>query len=142
MLLKNASGNRSGFTLVEIVVSTVIIGIAILAVVTVIRKSREIDITYVHHHKARALIDSCFEDSVWQYANYDNFTADQDSVLIDARSSGGQPLKGHLSITLALDSTQGTSGDWVKYQNVTATIAWPEPEGTQTVTCTKAVPEL
>jgi prepilin-type N-terminal cleavage/methylation domain-containing protein len=130
---------RQGFTLVEILVSAIIIGIAIVAVVAVARKSREMDITFNHHRKARVLIDSCFESAEWQYPNYDNFANRQDSVLVDPRSAGGQVLKGLLSISVALDSTAGSVGGNVRYKNVNATLTWMEPEGTQSVSMKKSV---
>ncbi len=135
-----SANDLRGFSLVEIMVAAVVIGIAILAVVTVARKSREIDVTFSHHHAARCFIDSCFEDSVWQHLNYNSIpTSRNDSVLIDSRA-GGTPVKGYLTVRSRLDSIVDAGTFYVVFKRCSATVAWQEPEGAQTVTSTKAVP--
>jgi prepilin-type N-terminal cleavage/methylation domain-containing protein len=131
-----------GFTLTEVVVSAVVVGVAIAAVVATMRKSREIDVTFIHHHRARVIIDSCFESAQYSCENYSSIpTVSGASVLIDNRS-GGLQLTGTLNISVALDSTVGTGNTTVLSKKCSATVSWLEPEGTQSVSLNKMVPSL
>jgi prepilin-type N-terminal cleavage/methylation domain-containing protein len=135
-----AVSSDKGFSLVEILVSAIVIGIAITAVVAVTRKSREIDITYQHSRRARGIIDSCFESSPYQYQNYANLPTVTDApVSLDPRYSN---LNGYLNIDVAEPPPVAAKSTPVTYKIVTATVKWTEPEGPDSVRISKWVTQL
>lgn len=131
---------KSGFTLIEVVVSTVIIGIAIVAVVGVLRKSREIDVAFLHQRRARAIIDSCFESPLYQYPNYAALpSVSAAPVLIDARDSTTvDDLGGTLNIAVA----GPTVVRGVTCKQLTATVSWTEPEGARSISVQRWVTQI
>jgi prepilin-type N-terminal cleavage/methylation domain-containing protein len=134
---------QSGFTLVEIIVAIVIVSVAIVAIISISRKGREIDIDSLHNRRARTIIDSCFESSSYQYANAVNFVAVNRAVLIDPRRAGAtDDLIGTLTITLTPTTTAAASGINVPSTKLLATITWQEPEGQQSIALEKLVPQL
>jgi len=144
MKFKSSKNNQppidAGFTLVELVVSAVIIGIAIMAVVAVARKGRELDITYSHHRRARAIIDSCFESVAYQYTNYAALpTITGQLVKIDPRGDGpDDDLNGSLTMTVSPPTTIGG----VECKQISATVSWAEPEETKSITVEKWVTQI
>jgi len=133
---------QAGFTLVEMIVAGIIISVAIVAVATVARKSREIDVTFQHHRAARAIIDSALESAAYHYDNYDNLADVEQTVLIEDRGDSLDNISGKLTVKVTSASTNDLSANAIPYKEVAGSVAWSEPEGTQTITIIKAVPDL
>ena len=60
----------AGFSLIEVLVAGLIIGIVVIAMVTMVRTGRELDVSSDHRRQARALIHAAFEDEIFSYVNY------------------------------------------------------------------------
>lgn len=133
--------HNKGFTLIELIVAAFIVGLVVLSVVATIRKSRETDITYFHHHNARAIIDSCFESVKYSYSQFDSIpSVSGASFILDPRN--GNSLMGTLNISVTVDSVPAEGSIYVVFKKCSATLSWSEPEGTENETITKSVPKL
>jgi len=136
-------GLPRGYTLVELLVSSAILAISIVSIVAMIRKGRELDSTDGHRRRVRAIIDSCFESDAYQPANYGALAgAANVSVVVEPSGYGrASNLTGSLSVTLtpaaAEDSVAANGGIFVHFRQVTASVVWTEPEGSQTLTLAK-----
>jgi type II secretory pathway pseudopilin PulG len=136
--------NAGGFSLVEILVAAIILSLAIMALVAAGRKSHEFDITYQHHRVARDLITAALESSAYQYTNYDNMTDSKRQVIIDERDPADKTDDLAATLVIIVSPEKKTPGGGVGspaviYKDITATITWQEPEGSQTVTVVKSV---
>ena len=130
-----------GFTLVEMLTSAAILSIAVVALVAVVRTGRELEITDLHRRRARTIIDSCFEDSVYHPDNYDALTPAvflAGSVLIDPRDAAGtgDDLMGGLWFDIAASSTH------VAHKRIRASVHWREPEGIDSIWMEKWVADV
>jgi len=122
---------KNGYSLVEVLVAAAILIIAILAIIAVVRKGRELDITDRHRRVARATIMSRFENPSYRYDNYDNVAPlNGQTVIIDPRDTATttDDLTGTLVITVAPEDTlQGASNTPIPFKEVTMRITWQEP---------------
>ncbi|MBF0431190.1 MAG: hypothetical protein HQK83_07935 [Fibrobacteria bacterium] len=127
--------SQAGTSLVEIMVSAVILGIVILAIISMIQKGRELDVSSDHRRQARALIHAAFEQDEFKIANYnaisDTTTSRTDSVQLDPDES--TPLTGVLSISVSAANVMTVNSTQVPYKDITMTLTWNEPEGPDTV---------
>ena len=139
--------NSRGFSLVELVAATIILMIGILGIVAVTRTGRNLDVTTKHRREARGLIVSEFEQQQDNYiSNYNTVKlsagtgAVTQTVTIDERGTpgnAGDDLNGMLSVTVGAEQSVTSGGITVPYLPITMSVAWPEPEGTETVQMTK-----
>jgi type II secretory pathway pseudopilin PulG len=129
--------NKNGFTLVELMVASVIVIISIAAVVTMIRKGQEITSDGGHRYTARSKITSVLESSQFDYSNYTYLSPQTivDTVVIDTRGTTvtTDDLKGIRTVVVgAQDSILGTGSIWVPFIPLTFQVVWVEPEGPDT----------
>jgi type II secretory pathway pseudopilin PulG len=131
-----------GFTLVELIVSAGIIALVVSVLVGVLRKGTEISFTSVHRQRARAIIDSCFENPDYQSGNYANIPARSGGVVIDPRTPNS--LMGTLIITVANGSpiSPQTGQTTVEYKVVTMSVSWAELQNQETVSLVKYIAKL
>ena len=136
------SAKLGGFTIVETLVAAIILAVAILGVVTVTRKSHEMDRGFVHRQRARTIIDSCFEDYEYSYYNYAALqNVAGDTVIIETRSAPHSNLKGILAISVGTAQVAETGGAGLPYNSIVAKVTWNEPEGPDSVVITKCIPD-
>jgi Tfp pilus assembly protein PilV len=133
-----------GFTLLEVMVASVIVVISIAAVVAMVRKGQELTSDDGHRRIARSLITTKLESSTYDYTNYGNLadTSITDSVIIDTRGTAttADDIKGVRTITVANEQTiAGTAGITVPYKLLTFRVIWREPEGMDTVQIQKQI---
>ena len=133
--------NRNGFTLVELLVSSIIIVLSIVAIVAMLRKGREIDINDKYRRKARTIVMSEFEAPKFHYSRYPNLVTGTTTRTdtIDARKSAS-PILGTLTTIIgAVDSTTASNGYRIAYRPVTMSIVWSTVDGSDTITLTKRI---
>ncbi|MDR0305831.1 MAG: type II secretion system GspH family protein [Chitinispirillales bacterium] len=159
MMIKNnkspANGRlytkKGGFTIVELLISAVIMIIATFAVIVVVRKATDIDVEDHHTRQARMIIMEIFERDFdyRMYASglYGNgkyqIQPDQTSfetefdVVIDSRDLHSEPLMGRLSLKVEHDEVTAGALN-VDIHRVTAMVIWTEiGEVMDTVTLSK-----
>jgi type II secretory pathway pseudopilin PulG len=122
---------KKGFTLVEMLVSASVLAISIVSIVAVVRKGQELSNTDSHRRAAATIIASKFENSTYNFLNYNNLTAGttNSTVIIDPRGTGAtDDLTGNLAINIGAQQTMtGTSLISVQYKIITMTVTWTEP---------------
>ena len=133
-----------GFTLLEVMVASVIVVISIAAVVAMVRKGQELTSDDGHRRIARSLITTKLESSTYDYTNYGNLSAGStiDTVVIDTRGTTAKTddIKGVRTITVGAEQTiTGTSSISVPYKVLTLRVTWQEPEGMDTVQIQKQI---
>lgn len=132
---------NKGFTLVEILVSAVIVMLCIVVIVAMLRKGREIDINDRYRRLAKAVITAEFETPKLHYSNWDdlhdnylNTTTVLNDVIIDKRGAESD-ITGDLTTTIG--NTDNIAG--VVYIPVTINLSWQTVEGNDAITLTKRI---
>ncbi len=131
----------TGFTLVEMLTSSAILAIAVVSVVAVVRTGRDLEISDLHRRRARAILDSVFEDSAYHYRNYAALppipAVPGSSVVIDMRDAGtADDLPGTLWVDTSIHTTP------VEHKKLVASVRWREPEMMDTIRLVKLVAEV
>ena len=139
---------KGGFTIVELIVSAVILIIAVIAVVAVVRKSTEIQVVDYHRRQARAVIMRTFE-TVFDYRQFGGpynvqYNEVQDTtvevnavpvevgVTVDERIPGVQPLTGKMTVTIYPRSFPGPAGAQpMAVHDVEIRVDWEEVDGSE-----------
>jgi prepilin-type N-terminal cleavage/methylation domain-containing protein len=132
---------RQGFSLIEVMVSAVILGMLIIGVITVLRKSNDLDVTYVHYRRARAILDSCFEDTIYTPLRYNLMTNDSQAVLIDDRGtpSTNDDLFGMMRIVVSTQQINCGGGRNAPYKEIQGTINWTDGGSEELIDISKYV---
>ena len=151
--MNTVSKKIRGFTIVELLIAAVIMIVATFAVITVLRKSTEIEVEDHHERQARMIIMGLFED-VFDYRAYPNsygvFSIDSGQtsfdttyeVVIDKRGFRSNPLMGNMNVNVRRDSSD-INGVMVHMDRITASIDWKEADGTRdTVTLRKVLADV
>lgn len=131
---------KNGFSLVELLVAALILAIATVAVVSMIRKSREIQLSDNHRQEVRAIINAEFEKS-YGYRQFSSISVRDTSmnVVIDNRT--GTPLTGTMYVSID-SSSEPATGTSVPIKRVTLAIAWTEADSERdSISLTKWVAE-
>jgi Tfp pilus assembly protein PilV len=140
--------NAGGFTLVELLVASIILFIAILGIVGITRKGREIDTNDNNRRLARAIMMGRFESPQFQYAQYENLKlmsgngTSNTTVTINDRSTPldqTDDITGTLATTISAEQTTIAQGITVPYITVTMQMTWNELQGQQTITLAKQI---
>ncbi|MCL2220466.1 MAG: hypothetical protein FWB94_11375 [Chitinispirillia bacterium] len=152
---------RNGFTIVELLVAAVLVLISVVAVVSVVRKSADMQVNDFHHRQARTVIIQYFETSFdsFRTTGYsvngvtisNNITTYQPvpemSITLDDR--GGAPavpltgkisfrvVEGTESVTLA-----GAGPETVVFHEITIRVRWDDGGMSDSVVLTKRVAEI
>lgn len=118
-----------GFSLVEVLVAAAILCIAIVAVVTMVRKAGDLQVSNDYRLKARAIINARME-TVYNHFNYAIIEAPDtatEPVTIDMRT-GDIPLVGTLYTTVTADNP-AISGTNIPIKKITLSLAWDTFDG-------------
>jgi prepilin-type N-terminal cleavage/methylation domain-containing protein len=137
----------SGFTLVELLVASAVIVVAIAAMIAMVRKGMELSTTDGHRRTARAIIASRFESGPFNYSNYLNLIPGAwppIQVIIDSHGEGvADDLNGTLTTVVGNETTvPGANDIQIPYKNIAMTVAWQEPEGAETVVIEKRLAQV
>lgn len=136
------AGNQTGTTLVEVMVSSIILAMTILAVVTMIRKARDIDFESDIQLQAKRLAHAALEENDFhpsQYTALAEETRDYADLEIYPAVNSTRPIVVEKRVVIGpevLDET-GWVNRSIPYRKITATITWDE--GTQSVSATKRI---
>jgi len=117
---------KNGFSLVELLVAALILAIATVAVVSMVRKSREIQLSDNHRQEVRAILNAEFEKS-YSYTQYASIPVRDTTINVTIDPRGGTPLMGTMYVSV--DSTsEVASGTAVPLKKVTLAISWLEAD--------------
>jgi type II secretory pathway pseudopilin PulG len=130
----------AGYSLVELLVASTILVVAIISIVTVVRKGSDLEVSDKHLRQARTIMNSVFESPVYRSGNYANLANDTRTVVIDPRGSGTtDDLSGTLAIAVTSATASGSNMTTINYKKVQLTLSWNEPEGAQALTLARMV---
>lgn len=117
------SGNNRGFSIIEVLISAAILSIAVTAIVTVVRKGRDIQMADKHRREARAILNARFEN-MYADGSYESIQVgtSHDSVIIDERPEG-VPLMGELTESVE-EVNVSVSGTQIPTRQVTLSLIW------------------
>lgn len=136
---------QKGFTLVELMVSATILGLATIGAFAMIGVGRSLDTDEVLRRQAYQFATAALEDPQYGYQNYplpSSFTPSGVQLKID----GGQTVNATLEIAVGVEekaTLQGAPEDGgtiqIPYQPVTAKVKWPPLNSTDSVFLVKWV---
>ena len=134
---------NKGFTLVEILVSAVIVMLCIVVIVAMLRKGREIDITDRYRRLAKAIIASEFELPKYHRTQYQTLRTSTGTTTrtetIDYRGAESD-IVGTLETKIGAEATiPATGSDTLGYVPVTISMFWSSVDGNDTITLTKQI---
>lgn len=124
--MKKRIFNRQGFSIIELLVAATILSVTIVAVVSMVRKSQEIQLAEKHHQEVRAILNAQFEQ-LYGYKQFASIAVKDTvkSVVIDNRN--GSPLTGTLYVSIDSNGEMA-SGTLVPVKKVSLSVAWDEAE--------------
>jgi prepilin-type N-terminal cleavage/methylation domain-containing protein len=123
MMMRN---KKNGFSLVELLVAALILAIATVSVVSMVRKSREIQLSDNHRQEVRTIINAEFEKS-YGYKQFASIPVRDTIMNVTIDPRGGTPLTGTMYVSI--DSTsEPASGTSVPLKKVTLAIGWTEAD--------------
>jgi type II secretory pathway pseudopilin PulG len=127
--IKKIPGNNAGHSLVEVLVSGILLVFAVTAAVAVVGTGTQLTASDNDRRQARAVIRTVFEQS-YDYRDFNvipvNGTTTEE-VLIDERM--GLPLTGHLTKTVTEETIGTNSGTPLTVKKVNLSLCWTSPEG-------------
>lgn len=123
---KNSVSKESGFTIVEIMVASIILIISIVALLTLLRTGRSLGIEELHRRAARAVIDSCYESPALYFETFDSAAA-----LVQSVSFRMDSLNPNLAATYHAgvgprDSLLASAATYVSFNQCTVSVSWLE----------------
>jgi type II secretory pathway pseudopilin PulG len=124
----------SGFTIIESLVSALILTICLSAVVMVVRIGTQLQAADNNLRQARGILRSTFEDEFGfrQYGTIPDSTTRVNIIVIDPRD--GNILQGHLSKIVGSDSIRSSSGTIMPVKIITLVLNWTETGAGQDTT--------
>ncbi len=134
---------QRGFTLVEIMVSSLIFSLCLFGITAMLHRGTEIEVTGDHRRQARSFIHAAFEQPEFGYSRYRALipTDRVDTVILDAHSD--YPIEGYLNIRVSDELTQSLGGKTIPYKEISMALSWNEVDKPDSVVIVKqlAVPE-
>jgi len=133
-------GRSSGFSLVEVMVSGVLVAFSAAAVISVVSSGARLQVTDNDRRQARTLIKSEFEEH-YDFRDYSTIVSNitqTEAVVIDERE--GNQLQGTLTRRVKDTSVTTSSGTTLPAINVVITCAWnTDPQSADSLTMSKIV---
>lgn len=139
---KTGSG-CGGFTLIEIMVSTLILGLIVSGVLAMIRNSREDELETEYRRQARLIVFEALEDTLYHPSRYAgapaNYPVQANKVKYLNKWQTNQ-VQADLDITVSPEQQETmAAGVVVRYYRITASIQWPTAAPTNAITFTKRI---
>ena len=135
-------GHPLGFSIVEALVSAAILGVVVIAIVAMVRKSGDLQIESGYRQKARVALNERFE-TLYKQLNYPLIAeGTNDSSVTFGVGAGTDSLIGtlHTTIESAL-LTVSTTPD-IPVKKVTLALAWDDIDGSRdSISITKWIAE-
>jgi type II secretory pathway pseudopilin PulG len=141
--LATMSRTVTGFTLVEVLVSTILVTICLAAVASIVRVGTDLQVSDNNRRQARTLLRSTFEKEYGfrQYASIPDSALTVNTVDIDPY--GVKVLKGELTKIIHSDSVSSVPGTRVPVKIITLTLRWNEPGmGSNMIPCSITMTKL
>ena len=141
-MMKNQkkSGKNAGYTLIETLVSGMLLVFAVTAAVSVVGTGTQLGTSDNERRQARAIIRSVFEQA-YDYRDYNQIPGNivtVEDVQIDERM--GNPLVGQLSRTITTENFVTAAGVSCQAKRITLNLQWTSVDGiTDHITLTKIV---
>ncbi len=137
---------QAGFTLVELMVASLILGMAITAVMTMLTIGRTIEAGDCLRRQARILAASILEDSLYQS---DSTAIIGSNTVISTLTPGiGLPIPDTLTVNVVkvapvswTDGNDATLTILVPFKTVTVNISWSNAGVNETISLQKSIPE-
>ena len=131
---------NAGYTLVETLVSGMLLVFAVSAAVAVVGTGTQLGASDNERRQARAIIRSVFEQS-YDFRDYNQIPGNSvtvEDVQIDDRM--GNPLIGQLSRTTSTENIVTNSGTSCPVKRVTLLLSWTSADGSnESITLSKIV---
>jgi prepilin-type N-terminal cleavage/methylation domain-containing protein len=126
MMVTACKNSFSGFTLVEVLISSILVTICLSAVAVVTRVGTDLQVSDNNRRQARSILRSTFENDYGfrQYGAIPDSAVMWNIVNIDPR--GGNILEGRLTKVTTSDSVNTVPGTRVPVKVITLTLAWDE----------------
>lgn len=135
--------HQKGFTLVEVLVSSVLLTIVIISGVVLIKEGREMDISDAYRRDARYLIYSKFDSTFFSNQNYASISSLPNEVLyLSSNPTCSIPCTLKTHVTTEKDSVADKSSLLIKHKIITLTAKWYGPEGPDSVELQKWITNL
>jgi type II secretory pathway pseudopilin PulG len=139
-LLLDKDADARGFSLVEVIVSAVLVSLSVVAVVSSVSTGVRLQVTDNDRRQARTLIQSVFEEQ-YDFRNYNSIvpnTTHTETVIIDNRD--GIPLQGELTAVVQNTTLGADNGCTFPARQVTITCRWNvDPQTVDSIQLTKII---
>jgi type II secretory pathway pseudopilin PulG len=124
---KNFS-NVAGYTLVEVLVSGILLVFSVTAAVAVVGTGSQLTASDNDRRQARAVIRSVFEQS-YDYRDFNSITlgSSVEEIAIDERM--GTPLLGQLTHTVSAETFTAGSGTSLSVKRIVLSLHWTSTDG-------------
>jgi hypothetical protein len=120
-----ASRSQGGYSLIEVMVSSLLLGLAIIGVVSMLRTVRELEFGVHMNRKARIMAENVLESK-----SYKNYSATPPALLtytevLEPREAN--PINASVLVITSTPSYVTWQTRSVEYEVVHTTISWPNP---------------
>lgn len=135
MLISHSDRNREwqqGYSLVEAMVASLILGLSIIGVVSMLRTVKELE-TDVHlTRKARIVAESILDSMSYKdYRRFASPIAAVSTTVLEDR--GPNSIIANVRLDILLEETRPWQDRTFPYRQVRATVSWPDPVSATTV---------
>jgi prepilin-type N-terminal cleavage/methylation domain-containing protein len=144
-IARRARRSERGFSLVELMVSATVLGLATIGALSMIGTGRALDAEEVFRRQAYQFAAAALEDAKYGYQNYP-LAAGTTNRAIQLQIDGGQKVNATLISTVGaeqntdLQAAPPAGGTIpIPYQQVTVKVRWPTASPTDSVSFSKWV---
>ncbi len=145
---KLSHSRQRGVTLIELMVASIILGIAITGVMTMLGSGRNLDIANSLRRQGRVSAIAILESPVYHYSNYaaclpriDTLSVTLEPAIPSAFVSGREPAPVPARATVALtdNPTIRWAGHDMASRSIKVNVSWPVGAPTDSVTLVKRI---
>lgn len=131
-----------GFTLIELMVASVLLGLTVSAVAIMIVNASVMRLVNDHFRQARIIAQEELEDPVHHYFNYDGLgSIVNGAISLDFNEPAQAPTPAFRNLTLSVQ-TQTIAGTLVPFKTMASNVSWSENGQNFTVTMAKRVTKV
>jgi hypothetical protein len=142
------AGKRNGYTLVELVVAAVCLGVAISGVMTMIAAGRRLETDQSLRRQACMYLQSALERDEYHYNNFDAAASPDPAVIGIVLNAGtANPVAATLS-GIVYDDSYSLRDPLVgpdlpiPFKHVTFVVQWPSGAPTNSITATRRITKI